>query len=92
MIKLENEKLSELIIVWYNGRHSQWNVCIEVNVYSYIGIKTGAHCSMFYLETEHLHLSAILSTVHFLVCTQNYIALNDTACMRNETPSIFWII
>lgn len=41
------------------------NVCIEVNVYSYIGIKTGAHCSMFYLETEHLHLSAILSTVLF---------------------------
>lgn len=49
MIKLENEKLSELIIVWYNGRHSQWNVCIEVNVYSYIALNTGAH--FFYLET-----------------------------------------
>lgn len=42
MIKLENEKLSELIIVWYNGRHSQLNLCIEVNVYSYIALNTGA--------------------------------------------------
>lgn len=44
MIKLENEKLFELIIVWYNGRHSQWNLCIEVNVYSYIALNT---CALF---------------------------------------------
>lgn len=47
MIKLENEKLFELIIVWYNGRHSQLNLCIEVNVYSYIAWNTGAHCSIW---------------------------------------------
>lgn len=50
MIKLENEKLFELIIVWYNGRHSQLNLCIEVNVYSYIALNTW--CSFFYLETD----------------------------------------
>lgn len=50
MIKLKNEKLSELTIVWYNGRHSQLNLCIEVNVYSYIALNTW--CSLFYLETD----------------------------------------
>lgn len=44
MIKLKNEKLSELTIVWYNGRHSQLNLCIEVNVYSYIALNT---CALF---------------------------------------------
>lgn len=63
MIKLENEKLSELIIVWYNGRHSQLNLCIEVNVYSYIALNTGAHCSIW-KQIEHPHLSAILSIVY----------------------------
>lgn len=47
MIKLKNEKWSELTIVWYNGRHSQLNLCIEVNVYSYIALNTGAHCSIW---------------------------------------------
>lgn len=30
MIKLENEKLFELIIVWYNGRHSQLNCVLKL--------------------------------------------------------------
>lgn len=52
MIKLENEKLFELIIVWYYGRHSQLNLCIEVNVYSYIALNTGAHCSIWKHRTS----------------------------------------
>lgn len=38
-------------IFWYNGRHSLLNLCIEV-IYSLFALDTGAHCSMFYFETD----------------------------------------
>lgn len=63
MIKLENEKLSELIIVWYNGRHSQLNLCIEVNVYSYIALNTGAHFSIWKHRTSAFECNSVNSSL-----------------------------
>lgn len=64
MIKLENEKLFELIIVWYNGRHSQLNLCIEVNVYSYIALlNTGAHCSIWKHRTSAFECNSVNSSL-----------------------------
>lgn len=63
MIKLKNEKLSELTIVWYNGRHSQLNLCIEVNVYSYIALNTGAHCSIWKHRTSAFESNSVNSSL-----------------------------
>lgn len=63
MIKLKNEKWSELTIVWYNGRHSQLNLCIEVNVYSYISLNTGAHCSIWKHRTSAFECNSVNSSL-----------------------------